>query len=86
MNLIGNLLIILGWGLAIWSTGVGLSFSGILLMGFVGTGGREAGGQLFVMLLLTAAGFTIGYLVAKCGKLLVHNKKESAGHDESNHI
>jgi len=83
MNFIGKILFFLGWALAIWSAVVGLLFSGIFLMGFVGTGGREAGGQLVVMLLLTVAGFTTGYLIAKCGKLLTHNKKERTEHDEN---
>ena len=83
MNFIRRLLFFLGWGFAVWSAGVGLLFSGIFMMGFVGTAGREAGDQLVVMLLLTAAGFIGGYLIAKCGRLLTHNKKESAEHDES---
>lgn len=83
MNLIGKLLFFLGWGLAIWSTGVGLLFSAIFLVGFVGTGGREAGDQLVVMLLLTGAGFTVGYLIAKFGTILTKNKKESTKHNGS---
>jgi len=72
MNFIGKLLLFLGWGMAISSTVVGLLFSAVFLMGFVGTGGREAGDQLIGMLLLTGAGFTIGYLIAKCGQMLTN--------------
>ena len=75
MHLIGKLLLLLGWGFAICSTAIGLSFSAVFLMGFVGTGGREAGGELAGMLLFTVVGFTIGYVVAKFGKSLSQNKK-----------
>jgi hypothetical protein len=77
MHLIGKLLLFLGWGLAIFSAVIGLSFSGVFLMGFVGTSGREAGGELAGMLLFTAIGFTIGYVVAKLGKSLAQNKESN---------
>lgn len=75
MHVFGKLLFFLGWGLAIWSAKVGLLFSVILLIGFIGTGGREYGGELAGMLSLTAVGFTTGYLLAKFGKLLFHDNK-----------
>lgn len=83
MSFVGKLLQILGWGLAIWSVGVGLSFSAIFLMGFVGTGGREAGDQLVVMLLMTFVGFACGYVIAKFGKRLSHKGQQSAARDQS---
>ena len=75
MHLIGNLLVILGWGLAISSAAIGLPFSAVFLMGFVGTSGREAGGELAGMLLITAIGFATGYLIARSGRSLVQRKK-----------
>lgn len=66
----GTLLIIAGAGLGAWSLLVGGSFLAILLMGFIGTGGREAGDQLAVMALMTAAGIVAGYLLLRLGRRL----------------
>jgi hypothetical protein len=66
----GTLLIIAGAGLGAWSLLVGGSFLAILLMGFIGTGGREAGDQLAVMALMTAAGVAAGYLLLRLGRRL----------------
>jgi hypothetical protein len=69
-RVIGKLLIVVGAGLGAWSLVVGGSFSAILLMGYVGTGGREAGGQLGAMVLLTVAGVALGYATARVGRWL----------------
>ncbi|MEQ8262297.1 hypothetical protein [Pseudohaliea sp.] len=67
---LGTLLIIAGAGLGAWSLLVGGSFVGLLLMGFIGTGGREAGDQLAVMALLTVAGVGAGYGLLRLGRRL----------------
>jgi hypothetical protein len=66
----GTLLIIAGAGLGAWSLLVGGSFLAILLMGFIGTGGREAGDQLAFMALLTVAGVSAGYGLLRLGRRL----------------
>lgn len=74
----GKILIVAGFGIGAWSLVVGGSFSAILLMGYVGTGGREAGGQLGMMILLTLAGASLGYAAARVGRWLVARpRKES---------
>lgn len=70
MRLIGAILLMVGWGLAIASAVIGLSFSAIFLIGFVGTGGREAGGELAGMLAFTVIGVAAGYALAKLGASL----------------
>lgn len=77
-RLIGKFLYIIGWGLAVLSAVIGLSFSGIFLMGFLGTGGREAGEELAVMLFFTVTGFAIGYAIAKLGKWLIQHNNSNA--------
>lgn len=68
---IGYLLQILGWGGAAWLGLVGGSFSAIYLMGFIGTGGREAGGELALMLGITVAGAMVGIGLGRWGRRLV---------------
>lgn len=63
----GILLQIVGWFGALWCAFVGGSFSLVYALGFIGTKGREAGGELAVMLTLTVLGIGIGYIVARLG-------------------
>lgn len=46
---------------------VGLSFSGVVLMGFLGTGGREAGEELGTTLPWTVGGVLLGPAVGRLG-------------------
>ncbi len=60
MRLIGSFILLLGI-LALAAGVLSLPFTGIYLIGFIGTGGREAGGELLMFLpatlLLGGAGF-----------------------------
>ena len=69
-RIVGVLLQLAGWGAAAWCGLVGLAFCGVYLMGFIGTGGREGGGELLVMLGLTAACVAVGYGMARLGGYL----------------
>lgn len=75
MRIIGILILLTGTALLAWSAVVGLSFCGIYLMGFIGTSGREAGGELALMLLLTSLGMGGGFLIAWLGRTLIRHKK-----------
>ena len=63
----GRIVQFLGWLCAAWFGFVGGSFSVVYLMGFIGTGGREAGEELVLALFVTVAGFAIGLAIAKFG-------------------
>lgn len=69
---IGVVVQVIGWLASAWCVVVGGSFSLIYAMGFIGTSGREAGGELVVMLALTIGGALAGYLVAKLGLRIAH--------------
>lgn len=64
---LGKSLQLLGWLCAGWFGVTGSMFSGVYLMGFIGTGGREAGGELVLALGVTLGGVLVGLLVAKLG-------------------
>lgn len=66
----GRILQILGWGCVGWFGFVGGGFLVIYLMGFVGTGGREAGGGVVFFLAVTVVGVVIGLLTVKLGTSL----------------
>ncbi|MBC9071987.1 hypothetical protein IAI53_08430 [Thauera sp. CAU 1555] len=70
---IGKSLMVVGWAALAWVVMAGGSFSAVFLMGFVGTGGREAGGELAVMLGLTLAGALVAYAVARFGRWLARS-------------
>lgn len=53
---------------------VGGSFSVVYLLGYLGTGGREAGGELALALAATLAGIGIGLLLVKLGSWLAKNE------------
>lgn len=66
----GKVLYILGFLCLGWFVLVGGSFSGIYLMGFIGTGGREAGGELAFMVVATLVGAGVGWLLIRVGSRL----------------
>ena len=78
-RLVGIVLMLLGWGGAAWSGVVGLAFSAVFLQGFIGTGGREAGGELAVGLLLTVIGVVLGLMVGRFGLILLRSAHGKAG-------
>lgn len=68
MRFAGLLLLIAGIALLTAGIAIGLPFSGIYLLGFVGTGGREAGRELLMFLpaTLLVCGLGLGFI--KLGK------------------
>lgn len=69
--LIGKVLIFAGVGFTVFSAATGLSFSWVLLSGFTGTGGNEAGGELAIMLIVTAGALVLGCGVVKWGRYIL---------------
>ena len=67
---VGLLLMVAGWSAAAWSGVVGLSFSGVYLMGYIGTRGNEAGSELVWMLGFTVVAVTVSLLLARLGSYL----------------
>ena len=53
---------------------IGLGFGAIYLMGVIGTGGREAVGELVTIVAVSGIGFLIGFILIRFGRAL----KESA--------
>lgn len=70
-RLIGKILIVLGWVCTVWFGLVGGSFSFVYLTGFVGTAGREAGGELVFALFITLVGVAVGLALVRVGSWLV---------------
>ena len=61
--------------LLVFASGViGLGFGAIYLMGVIGTGGREAVGELVTIVVVSGIGFVIGFILIRVGRTL----KESA--------
>lgn len=79
LRFLGYLLIIVGAGAGGYVGLVGLSFSAVYLMGFIGTAGREAGGELATMLILTFGVIIVSWLMVKLGMKL---KSFSSGKPE----
>ncbi|MCB1555298.1 MAG: hypothetical protein KDJ14_15975 [Xanthomonadales bacterium] len=77
-RIFGIFLQLVGWLAGLWCALVGGSFCLVYLMGFVGTGGREAGGELAVMFGLTLFGALAGYLLARWGRYLSAPRTELA--------
>lgn len=67
---LGVLLQVLGYGFAAWAGLVGLGFSSILLMGYIGTSGREAGVQLAWTSAATVVSVLVGYGLGRVGRRL----------------
>lgn len=67
-KIIGRIIQYLGWLGAAWFGVAGGGFSAIYLMGFIGTGGREAGNELVFALIVTTVGVAVGLLIGKFGK------------------
>ena len=70
MRFAGQLLILVGTLLLAAGAVIGLPFSGIYLLGFVGTGGREAGRELMMFLPATLLVCGLGLGMVKLGKRL----------------
>jgi hypothetical protein len=66
-RIVGRILQFLGWLCAAWFGFVGGSFCAIYLVGYLGTSGREAGGELVLALGVTLSGLALGLIVAKFG-------------------
>ena len=66
--------IVSGALLAFASGIIGLGFGAIYLMGVIGTGGREAVGELVTIVVVSGIGFVIGFILIRVGRTL----KESA--------
>ena len=81
-RILGILLQLVGWGAAAYCGLAGLAFCGVYLMGFIGTGGREGGGELLVMLGLTAACVGVGYGLARLGTYLARPRPATPQHSD----
>ncbi|WP_187292325.1 hypothetical protein [Candidatus Symbiobacter mobilis] len=46
---------------------IGMPFTGVYLLGFIGTGGREAGKELLMFLPATLGCFGVGFALIKIG-------------------
>jgi hypothetical protein len=68
MRFVGLLVLVLGVLLLTAGLAIGVPFSGIYLLGFVGTGGREAGRELLMFLPATLLICGIGFACIKLGK------------------
>jgi len=77
-KILGWLLVILGIGGGGYIVLVGIGFSSIYLMGFLGTGGNEGGDELGFMLLLTLVTAVIAWGLTRLGLWLL----KSRGRDE----
>jgi len=75
-KLIGILLLIIGWGFASWAAIAGLSFCTVMLIGFIGTAGREAGKDFVEILMYTIIAVSTGYLVGKFGQQIYQQAKQ----------
>jgi hypothetical protein len=70
MRLVGLILLLLGAALLAAGLVIGVPFAGVYLLGFVGTGGREAGRELAIFLPATVLACGIGIGFIKLGKHL----------------
>jgi len=66
-KILGRTIQVIGWLCAGWFGVAGGMFTAVYLMGFIGTGGREAGSELVLALGVTLGGVLVGLLVAKLG-------------------
>lgn len=70
MRGVGLLLLVLGILLLTAGLALGLPFTGVFLMGFLGTGGREAGRELALFLPLTLGACGLGWALIRAGRWL----------------
>jgi len=70
MRAIGFLVLFLGFALVLAAITIGVPFVGVYLMGFIGTSGREAGGELLLMSVLTLAVGGVGVVLMLAGRAL----------------
>ncbi|MFT3806648.1 hypothetical protein [Arenimonas sp.] len=69
---IGITLMIVGYALGAWVGFVGLSFSGVYLMGYLGTDGKE-GREVLVLPWVTLGAVIVCWLLARLGRFLARN-------------
>lgn len=70
MRLIGLLCLGLGVLLLAAAVVIGMPFVGVYLMGFIGTGGREAGRELVPALVATLGTGGVGWVLLRFGRAL----------------
>jgi heme O synthase-like polyprenyltransferase len=70
VKVFGVLLIVVGGVLLLGGVVIGVPFTGVYLMGFIGTAGREAGRELFALSLLTLSALAVALLLIKAGRAL----------------
>jgi len=70
MRLVGILLLLAGTLILAVAVLIGLPFSGVYLLGFLGTSGREAGRELLMFLPATLLGCALGIGFIKLGNRL----------------
>ena len=70
MRFLGLLLLIVGVLMLTAGLALGLPFSGVFLVGFIGTGGREAGRELALFLPLTLIACGLGLALIRVGRWL----------------
>lgn len=80
-KLTGIILLLVGWGFASWAAIAGLSFCTIMLVGFIGTAGREGGKDFVEILMYTIIAVSSGYLVGKFGQHLYRQAKQKEKHE-----
>ena len=71
MRYVAVLAIALGVLLLAAGVAIGVPFTGIYLLGFIGTGGREAGRELFMFLPVTLLAGGVGFGLLKVGQGLL---------------
>ena len=67
---LGILLIVLGVGVGGYAVLVGLMFTGVYLMGYIGTDGREAGRELVFMAGTTVVAAILAFVLVRLGRWL----------------
>jgi hypothetical protein len=77
MRILAGLLIIAGALLTAFAVTFTVGFGAITLMGFVGTGGREAGGELLGVLLFGLPALAIGVGTLAAGRALLGRVRRS---------